>query len=120
MIHHFIHLVVYAVAVLIAARIVPGIHVRSFWSALFFAFIVAVLDKLLYGVLVFLSLPAIVITFGLFLVVINGFLFWLADKVVKGVEIDGFGSAMMGSLLTSVFSAGITWLLHMGPRAGAW
>jgi putative membrane protein len=53
----------------------------------------------------------VLITLGLFLIVINGFLFWLADKVVKGVEVDGFGSAILGSLVTSLVSWGIMFVL---------
>jgi putative membrane protein len=113
MIHHLVHLLITAVAVLIAARIVPGIRVRSFGSAFVFAFVLAVLDVLLGKLLVILALPFVLITLGLFLIVINGFLFWLADKIVKGVEVDGFGSAVLGSLVTS----GISWLVYfLSPR----
>ena len=108
MIHHLIHLLVTAVAVLVAAKIVPGIRVRSFGSAFVFAFVLAVLNVILGKVLVLLALPFVLITLGLFLIVINGFLFWLADKIVKGVEVDGFGSAILGSLVTSV----ISWLVY--------
>jgi len=111
LLHHIIHLLVTAVAVLAAARIVPGIRVRSFGSAVVFAFVLAVLDVLLGKLLVLLALPFVLLTLGLFLIVINGFLFWLADKVVKGVEVDGFGSAILGSLVTSLASWGIMLLL---------
>jgi putative membrane protein len=104
MLLHIIHLLVTAVAVLVAARIVPGIRVKSFGSAVAFAFVLAVLDVLLHKLLIILTLPFVLITFGLFLIVINGFLFWLADKVVEGVEVDGFGSAILGSLFTSLVS----------------
>lgn len=112
MLHHFIHLLITAVAVLIAARIVPGIRVKSFGSAVVFAFVLAVLDVILGKILVLLALPFVLLTFGLFLIVINGFLFWLADKAVEGVEVDGFGSAVLGSLITSVISWGILFVLR--------
>jgi putative membrane protein len=104
--HHLIHVLLSALAVLLAAKVVPGLRVRSFGSAVFFAVVLAILNKLLYGVLVFFSLPFIIITLGLFLFVINAFLFWLADKVVDGVTVDGAGAALLGSLVTSL----ITWL----------
>ena len=112
MVHHLIHLLVTAIAVLVAARIVPGIRVRSFGSAVFFALILAILNVFVFKLLVFLALPFILITLGLFLIVINGFLFWLADKVVDGVTIDGFGSAILGSLVTSVVSWAILFVLN--------
>ncbi len=101
---HAIHVVVYALAVLVAARVVPGIRVRSFASALLFAFVFAVLDKLLFMVLLVLSLPFVVLTFGLFVLVINAFLFWLADRITDGVEVDGWGAAFLGALVTSVLN----------------
>jgi putative membrane protein len=112
MIHHIIHLAVFALAVLIAARVVPGIRVKSFGSAFIFAVVLAILNKLLFGVLVFLSLPFVLVSFGLFLLVINAFLFWLADKIVAGVELDGFGAAILGSLVTSVINWAIIFILR--------
>jgi putative membrane protein len=112
MIHHLIQLLVTAVAVLISAKIVPGIRVRSFGSAVVFAFVLAILNVILGKVLVLLALPFVLLTLGLFLLVINGFLFWLADKAVKGVEVDGFGSAILGSLVTSVISWAILYVLR--------
>ena len=112
LLHHIIHLLVTAVAVLIAARIVPGIRVRSFGSAVVFAFVLAILNVILAKVLIVLALPLVLLTLGLFLIVINGFLFWLADKVVEGVEVDGFGSAILGSLVTSLAGWAIFFLLH--------
>jgi putative membrane protein len=113
MLYHIIHVLVTALAVLLAARVVPGIRVKSFASALFFALVLGVLSVLLKWVLIILALPLIVITLGLFMLVINAFLFWLADKLVEGVEVDGFGSALLGSLFTSVVTVAITWVLGM-------
>ena len=104
MLNHLAHVLVFAVAVFLTARVVPGIKVRSFGSALVFAFVLAILNKLLYGILVFLSFPAILLSLGLFLLVINAFLWWLADKVVSGVETRSFGSAFLGSLCTTVIN----------------
>jgi putative membrane protein len=112
--YHAVHLVVLAVAVLIAARIVPGIRARSFGGALLFALVFAVLDKLLFWVLAILAFPAIILTFGLFIFVINGFLFWLADKLVEGVEVDGLFSATLGALVTSVVNMLVLWALGVG------
>ncbi|HEX8952905.1 MAG TPA: phage holin family protein [Polyangia bacterium] len=112
MLHILIQVLVTAVAVLVAARIVPGIRVKSFGSAVVFAVVLGVLGVLLHTLLVILALPFILLTLGLFLLVINGFLFWLADKVVAGVEVDGFGAAILGSLVTSGVSWLVFFLLH--------
>jgi putative membrane protein len=104
---HFIHLLIFALSVLLTAKLVPGIKVRSFVSAFIFAVVLAILNKLLYGLLVFLSFPMILVSFGLFLLVINAALWLLADKLTSGVEIDGWGSAILGSIVTSV----LNWLI---------
>jgi putative membrane protein len=112
MLHHVVQIIITAIAVLIAARIVPGIRVKSFGSAVFFALVLGLLNFFLKWALVVVSFPLIALTLGLFMLVINGFLFWLADKVVDGVEIDGFGSAVLGSLVTTLISWGFGMLLH--------
>jgi putative membrane protein len=107
MIHHLVHILVTTLAVLVSAKVVPGVRARSFGGAFVFAIVLAILNKLLFKLLVLLSLPFVLVTLGLFLLVINAFLFWLADKLVEGVEVDGFGAAVLGSVVTS----GITWLV---------
>lgn len=113
MIHHVIHFVVFALAVLITAKVVPGIRVKSFGSAVLFAVVFAILNKLLLGVLVMLTLPFVLVTLGLFMLVLNGFLYWLADKLVGGIEVDGFGSAMLGALVTTVINWGLVAALRL-------
>ena len=107
MIHHLVHILVTALAVLLTAKVVPGVRARSFGGAFVFALVLAILNKLLFKLLVVLSLPFVLLTFGLFLVVINAFLYWLADKIVDGVEVDGPGAALLGSVVTSL----ITWVV---------
>jgi putative membrane protein len=109
--HHIVHLLLFAAIVLVTAKLVPGIRVKSYGAAVLFALVYAILDKLLFGVLVFLTFPAVLITFGLFLIVINAFLLWLADKVVAGVEIESFGAAIWVSLVTSILNVVVTRLI---------
>jgi putative membrane protein len=112
MLHHVVQFVAFALAVLATARLVPGIRVRSFGSALLFAVVFALLEKLLFGALVVVTLPLVLLSFGLFLIIINAFLFWVADKLVEGVELDGFGSAIAGSIVVSIINWAITWGLR--------
>ncbi len=120
MLHYVIQLLVTALAVLMAARIVPGIRVKSFGSAVIFALVLALLNVFLKFILVIVSLPLLLLTLGLFMLVINGFLFWLADKIVDGVEVDGFGACVLGSIITSVVSFLLSWafgLNHLSAHA---
>ncbi len=112
MLHHIIQFVVFALAVLITSKVVPGIRVKSFGGAVLFAVVLAILNKLCLGLLIAFSLPLVLITFGLFILVLNGLLYWAADKVVGGVEVDGFGTAILGSLVTSLINWGLLLVLR--------
>src|SRR5260370_23778581 len=111
LLHYVVARVVTALAVLLAARVVPGLRVKSFGSALVFAFVLGLLNVFVAWILWVMAIPFLLLTFGLgaFLVrfVINTFMFWLADKLVDDVEADGFGALILGSLITSVAGWGI-------------
>jgi putative membrane protein len=82
-------------------------------SAVFFALVFALLNKLLFLPIAIVTLPIMIVTLTLFRFVINAFLLWLADKVVKGVEIESFGAALLGAIVVTFFNWGITVGLHM-------
>ncbi|MCS6915131.1 MAG: phage holin family protein [Myxococcales bacterium] len=105
--------VLYALSVMVAARVVPGLHVRSFGGALKFALVLGVLDAVLFKALALLTLPVVILTFGLFLLVIRAFLFWLADKLVAGVQVDNFLAAFLGSLLSGAIGFVLRHLLGL-------
>lgn len=112
MISLLVSFLLYAVAFMLTARIVPGIEVRSFRSAVGFAVVFAILDGLLFKLLAIVTLPLVVVTLGLFLLVIRAWLFMLTDRFIDGVKIDGFFSALIGSLVTACLNSGITWMVH--------
>lgn len=115
MIAFIVYCLLFALSFMVAAKIVPGIHVRGFGSAVMFSAVFAILDKLLFGVLAFLTAPLILITLGLFLLVIRAALFMLTDKLVDGVRIEGFGAALLGSIVTGVLNWLIQALVHISP-----
>ena len=119
MIAFVVQCLLFALSFVIASKVVPGLRVRSFGSAVMFAAVFAILDGLLFKILVFLTAPLVLITFGLFLLVIRAGLFLLADKLVEGVEIDGFGPALFGSIVTGILNFLITRLVHVG-NSGVW
>jgi putative membrane protein len=90
-----------ACALLLVAYLYPGVQVQSFTSALIAAAVVGLFNALLRPVLVVLTLPVTVITLGLFLFVINALLFWAAASVLDGFHVNGFGAALLGSLIYS-------------------
>jgi putative membrane protein len=100
--------VVYAVLLLIVAKIVPGIEVDGVGSAFFAGLVMGVLNALLKPLMVVVSLPLVVLTLGLFVFVLNALLLKLAAAIVPGFSIRGFGPALLGALLLGIFSLGMT------------
>ena len=91
-----------ATALLAVAHLYSGVVVQSFSSALIAAFVIGLLNTLLRPLLVLLTLPVTVLTLGLFLFVINALMFWLAATALNGFHVQGFGAALVGSLIYSV------------------
>ena len=99
----FFKLVFTALGIMAAALVVPGITVTSFWVALLVAVVLGILNMTLGAVLKILTLPLSLVTFGLFLLVINAFVFWAAS-FVKGFHVAGFWPAFLGSIIVTVVS----------------
>lgn len=97
-----------ALALLTVAYVLPGIHVDGFTAALVAALILGLINTLLRPLLILLTLPVTVVTLGLFVLVINGLLFWFAGSVLKGFEVSGFWVGVLGALLYSIFSSVLT------------
>ncbi len=93
-----------ALALLAVAYLLPGIRVDGFTSALIAAFVLGLINTLLRPLLILLTLPVTVLTLGLFILVINGLLFWFAGSVLRGFEVSGFWVGVMGALLYSIIS----------------
>jgi len=93
-----------AVALLIVAYLLPGITVASFGSALIAALVLGLLNMLVKPVLVLLTLPITIVTLGLFLIVLNALLFWLAGSILRGFQVNGFWWAVGGAILYSIIS----------------
>ncbi len=98
MLRFLIRLVLSALALMLIAYLVPGIHV-TFVSALIAALVIGLINALIRPLLVLLTLPITIITLGLFLLIVNAALFGLAALLVPGFTVDGFVPALIGSLL---------------------
>lgn len=91
-----------AAALLFVAYVYSGVQVQSFTSALIAAFVIGLFNVVLRPVLVVLTLPVTIVTVGLFLFVINALMFWAAAGVLDGFHVNGFGAALLGSLIYSL------------------
>ena len=92
-------------ALLTVAYVLPGIRVDGFTAALIAALILGLINTLLRPLLILLTLPVTVVTLGLFILVINGLLFWFAGSVLRGFEVSGFWIGVLGALLYSIISS---------------
>ena len=99
-----------AFAVLVLAYILPGVAVTGYLSAIIVAIVVAFLNMFVRPLLIFLTLPATIVTLGLFLLVINAIIILLADKLVDNFAVSGFWAALFFSILLSIFRS---WLFKL-------
>jgi putative membrane protein len=90
----------------------PGIVVASFWSAMWAALVLGLINMLVKPLFVLLTLPITIVTVGLFLFVINALMFWLAGSILKGFQVNGFWWAVGGALLYSLISGFLTNLIN--------
>lgn len=88
-----------ASALLFVAYVYTGVQVTSFTSAMLAALVIGLLNAVVRPVLVVLTLPVTVLTLGLFLFVINAFVFWAAAAVLDGFGVRDFWAALIGSLI---------------------
>ncbi len=99
-----LRLVINALALLLVAYLIPGVHVAGIGAALLAALILGIVNAILKPILVLLSLPLEILTLGLFTLVINAALFYLVAKLGIGLRVDGFGAAFLGALVLSIVS----------------
>ena len=105
MLRALVQIVLNGVAILLVAKIVPGIHYQGdIWYLLLTGLVVGGINLLVRPLVVLLSLPFIVLTMGLFFVVINGFLLYLASFLLSGLTIDGCFPAILGGLVMALFN----------------
>lgn len=91
-----------AMALLAVGYLYSGVQIQSFSAALIAALVIGLFNTLLRPILVLVTLPVTVLTLGLFLFVINALMFWSASGVLDGFHVNGFGAALLGSLIYSV------------------
>lgn len=98
--------VLFALAIMLTAWLIPGIVVENFPTALLAAFVMAIINVFIKPFLLIITLPVNILTLGIFTFILNTLLFMLMGYFVPGVEIDGFLPALLGSLMLA-FLGGI-------------
>ena len=96
-----------AVALLAVPYVIPSISVDSFGAALIAALLLGLVNAFIRPILVILTLPVTFLTLGLFIFMINGFLFWFVGSQLEGFHVRGLWAGVFGAIVYSV----ISWLL---------
>lgn len=104
-----------AAAVVILAKILPGVSVSSYLTAIFVAIVISGLNFFAKPILIILTLPVTILTFGLFLLIINAVIILLADYIVRGFAVENIWWALLFSLLLSLLQS-ILYSLLKGPE----
>ena len=100
----------YAVALLIVSKLVPGFHVRGLWPALTAALVIGLLNATLGFFLKVITFPLAILTLGIFLLVINGLMILLAASIVRGFDVRGFFPAFWGGIVLAILHMIIRWI----------
>jgi len=106
-----LNLLLLSSAIFIVAKAMPSIHIKNFWTAMAVALVYSLINFLTGWLLFFLTLPFIIITFGLFKFVINAFLLWVTDKLIEDFKIDGFGSTLVAAFLITMIDSVLRWII---------
>lgn len=99
-----LRMLISGIAVILTSWLLPGVYIESSLSALIVAIVLAVLNSILKPILVVLTIPVTIITFGLFLLVINAIIILIASSIVPGFIVEGFWWALIFSIILSFIS----------------
>ena len=105
---HILYFLLMAATMLGLSQLLPGFRVAGWGPALVAALVLGVLNTILKPILFVLTLPFTILSLGLFLVVLNGIILWLTDRIVPGFDIPGgFGTTIVAAFILSIM--GMVW-----------
>ncbi|MCB1694048.1 MAG: phage holin family protein [Pseudomonadales bacterium] len=111
MIELILHLLLLGLVIFFIAERLPGIYVRDYGTALGVAVVYGLINITLGTIFKILSIPLIVLTLGLFLLVINTFLLWLTDQLFDDFEIEDMGTTFIAAVLITIADSLLGWIL---------
>ena len=100
-----------AIALIVVSRLINGFHVANFTDALIAAAVFGIVNSTLGLMLKVLTFPLTIVTFGLFLIVINAAMLKFAAYIVRGFVVETWGAAFLGAILLSLITAFLHWLV---------
>ncbi|MBF0467846.1 MAG: phage holin family protein [Desulfamplus sp.] len=104
------NIVFLSVSVFIVSSILPGIYIKNYWTALVVAIVYSIISFFTGWLLILLTLPFMIITFGLFKFVINAFLLFITDKLIEDFKIKDGITTLMAAFLISIVDSLFRWI----------
>lgn len=104
------NILILSVAVFIVANFFPGIRIKNFMTAVIVAIVYSVINFLIGWLLVLITLPFMIITFGLFKLVINAALLWATDKMIEDFEIKDLFTTFIAALCITFVDSLLKWV----------
>jgi len=106
-----INVLILSVAIFLVSQILPGVRIKGYLTAVVVAVVYSVINFFFGWLFTLLTLPLIIITFGLFKLVINAFMLWITDRMIKDFEIKDFFTTILAAVLITLADSFIHWLL---------
>jgi len=113
-----LNIIITALAVLIVAYLLPGVHVDTFSTSLLVALVLAFMNSIVKPILTILTIPITLVTMGLFLLVINAGIIIMTDKLIDGFEVSGFWWALLFSFILSITTSVLNALFGNSDNEG--
>lgn len=110
--HLIVKILINAAALMFAANMIDGIYVDGFGAVVIAAIILGIVNAIIRPLLMLFTLPLNIMTFGLLTFVINGLMLKMVSTVVGGFEIVGLWPAIIGSIILTVVSTVLSWLVE--------
>ena len=107
-----LNLLTSTLAIIAATYLLPHVKVDNVFYAILLAFVLAALNSLIKPLLILLTLPATILSFGIFLLVINAAIILLADYLIDGFKVDGFWWALLFSIVLSIITGLLNSLIN--------
>lgn len=113
-----LHMLLLSTVIYCVARLMPGVHLKNFYTSIWVAVVYSLANFLLSFMLKILLMPLILLTFGLFLLVsnlvVNTILLWITDKLIEDFEIEGLVNTLVAAVLITFSNGFLTMLLTWG------
>lgn len=111
MLTYILNTLITALSLLAADYLIAGIVLNNFTAAVIAGVMIGLVNGLIRPVIFILSLPFTIVTLGAFMLVVNGFCFWLASVLTPGFQVEGFWAFVLGPIVLSITSTVLIRLL---------